>query len=406
MVATGRTSGLIPYGRQTIDDDDIAAVAEALRGDFLTTGPLVGRYEEAFAGKVGARFAVSCTSGTAALHLAMLAGGVGQGDLVIVPSVTFLATANAARYVGAEVVFADVDSRSGLLTSETFQDALTRATREKGRPRAVLPVHLKGVPADMPAIAAIAERGGLLVVEDAAHAAGTLYGEDLIPVGANRHSGMAVFSTHPVKTLTTAEGGIVTTSDQGLAKALRRFRSHGMVAEPADWLQPEMGFENGEPAPWYYEMAEIGYNYRLPDINCALGLAQLHKLDRFVARRAELVALYDGLFAPLAPLLRIPERPGNSRPAWHLYAVQIDFDAAGLSRSQLIRRLRDDNIGTQVHYIPVHRQPYYRQRYATPELPGADAYYRGTLSLPLYPAMRNTDAERVAERLTFHLTHP
>src|SRR5579859_5068751 len=256
----------LPYGRQTIEDDDIAAVAEALRGDFLTTGPLVGEFEQAFAAKVGASHAVCCNSGTAALHLATLALGLSEGDVAIVPAVTFLATANAVRYVGAEVEFADVDPRSGLMTPQTLEAALARAA-SRGKVRAILPVHLKGVPCDMPAIAAIAEKQGLDVVEDAAHALGTVYGG--LQVGANAHARMTAFSIHPVKTMTCGEGGVVTTEDAKLAAALRRFRSHGMQADPSQ-------------GPWYYEMVEPGFNYRLPDINCALGLSQLKKLERFI----------------------------------------------------------------------------------------------------------------------------
>jgi UDP-4-amino-4,6-dideoxy-N-acetyl-beta-L-altrosamine transaminase len=377
----------LPYGRQTIEDDDIEAVAKALRADFLTTGPLVGEFEAAFAAKVGASHAVCCNSGTAALHLATLALGLGPGDVAIVPAITFLATANAVRYVGAEVAFADVDPQSGLLTAETLEAALRHAAK-LGRVRAVLPVHLKGAPCDMPAIGALAARRGLAAIEDAAHAVGTRYGAH--PVGANAHGTMTCFSTHPVKTMTSGEGGVVTTEDAELARALRRFRSHGMEADPAQ-------------GPWYYEMAEPGFNYRLPDINCALGLSQLTKLDRFVARRAELVALYDRLLPRLAPLVAPPARPADAYPAWHLYAVQIDFVRAGITRAALMAGLRENGIGSQVHYIPVPRQPYYRARYGEDAFPGADAYYEGTLSLPLFPAMEDGDVERVVEALAKRL---
>jgi UDP-4-amino-4,6-dideoxy-N-acetyl-beta-L-altrosamine transaminase len=396
----------LPYGRQCVDEDDIAAVAAALRSDFLTTGPLVPRFEAAFAEQTGARFAICCSSGTAGLHLATLTAGFGDGDGVVVPSVTFLATANAVRYVGAEVIFADVDPQSGLLTPETLQGAITRAAREGIRLRGVIPVHLKGVVADMAAIAAIADRNELLVIEDAAHALGSVYDNGTGIVGANRHARMTVFSTHPVKTLTTGEGGVVTTQSQELAKKLRQFRSHGMESDPSCWLAPDQGMDGGLPAPWYYEMAEIGFNYRLPDINCALGLAQLAKLERFLARRAELVAAYDALLVPLFPLVSPPWRAADGRPGWHIYGVQIDFAAAGLSRADLMRRLRSDGIGTQVHYVPVHTQPYYRRRYGALDLPGADSFYRGTLALPLFPTMAADDVARVVDRLTWHLRHP
>ena len=392
----------LPYGRQSVDEDDIAAVAEALKADFLTTGPMVGRFEEAFAKAVSAKHAVSCNSGTAGLHLATLALGLGPGDLAIVPTLTFLATANAVRYVGAEVVFADVDSETGLLTAAGLTAALGRAKAMPGKVKAALPVHLKGVPVDLPALGEIAAAHDFVLVEDAAHAIGTTYGGGG-KVGDNRHSRMTVFSTHPVKTMTSGEGGVVTTEDPELARALKRFRSHGMEADPARWQMPEQGMEDGAAAPWFYEMAEFGYNYRLPDINCALGLSQLAKLDRFIARRAELVALYDSLLAPLSNLVRPPKRPADSRPGWHLYAVQIDFPAAGVTRAELMRKLRADGIGTQVHYVPVHRQPYYQKRYGALNLPGAEAFYRGTLSLPLYPALRDDDVRRVVERLAHHL---
>jgi UDP-4-amino-4,6-dideoxy-N-acetyl-beta-L-altrosamine transaminase len=388
----------LPYGRQSVDEDDIAAVAEVLRGDWLTTGPAVTRFEAAVAAKVAAAYAVACTSGTAGLHLAAMALGLGPGDVALVPSVTFLATANAVRMVGAEVAFADVDPETGLLTAETLEAALARAT---GPVKAVFPVHLKGVVADPAAISAVAARHGLALVEDAAHALGTRYVADgaEVTVGACAHAAMTVFSTHPVKTATTGEGGIVTTNDPALDARLRRFRSHGMEHAPDAWLRPEMGFEDGVAAPWYYEMAEIGYNYRLPDFNCALGLAQLAKLDRFVARRAELVARYDRLLAPLAPHVLPPIAPPGVRPGWHLYAARIDFAGLGRTRTSVMRALREKGVGTQVHYIPVHQQPYYRARCGALELPGADAYYRRTLSLPLFPAMADTDVDRVVETL-------
>lgn len=381
------TEPFLPYGRQTIEDDDIEAVARALRADFLTTGPLVGEFEAAFAAKVGASHAICCNSGTAALHLATLALGLGPGDVAIVPAITFLATANAVRYVGAEVVFADVDPQSGLMTAVTLEEALSRGGKA-GRVRAVLPVHLKGVPCDMPAIGALAARHDLAVIEDAAHAVGTRYGAHL--VGANAHGTMTTFSTHPVKTMTSAEGGVVTTESPALARALRRFRSHGMEPVPAR-------------GPWYYEMAEPGFNYRLPDINCALGLSQLKKLDRFVARRAELVALYDRLLPRLAPLVAPPPRPADAMPAWHLYAVRIDFARAGIDRAVLMAGLREDGIGSQVHYIPVPEQPYYRERYGARSFPGAEAFYRATLSLPLFPAMDDDDVKRVVDALAKRL---
>jgi UDP-4-amino-4,6-dideoxy-N-acetyl-beta-L-altrosamine transaminase len=377
---------VLPYGRQTIEDDDIAAVVEALRADFLTTGPTVEAFETAFAETVGARHAVACANGTAALHLAMLALDVQPGEVVIAPSITFLATANCARYVGAEVVFADVDPLSGLMTPETLADALARVGERKLR--AVLPVHLRGDAADLPGLATLANDAGAVLVEDAPHALGTTmtYGNVAERVGDVRHSAMATFSFHPVKTIATGEGGMVTTNDSALADRLRTMRSHGMIRpEGAD--------------PWWYEMPEPGFNYRLPDILCALGLSQLAKLPRFAARRRALAKAYEAALAPLAPVVRIATRPAWSDPVLHLMCVLIAFEAVGLSRRQVVERLREYGIGTQVHYIPVHRQPYYRERYGELELPGAEAWYAHCLSLPLYPGMADGDVQKVADAL-------
>jgi UDP-4-amino-4,6-dideoxy-N-acetyl-beta-L-altrosamine transaminase len=377
---------LLPYGRQTIEDDDVAAVAAALEDDFLTTGPRVAAFEDAFAEAVGARAAVACSNGTAALHLAMLALAVREGEVVIAPSITFLASANCARYVGAEVVFADVDPASGLMTPQTLEAALDRCGARKVA--AVIAVHLRGEVADLPALRALADGAGAALVEDACHAVGSTMTFAGVParVGDNRWSAMATFSFHPVKTLTTAEGGMVTTADPGLAERLRALRSHGML-RPA-------GAE-----PWWYEMPELGFNYRLPDVLCALGLSQLAKLPRFIERRRALARRYETALAPLAPVVRLAARPAWSDPALHLMTVLIDFAAAGRSRAEVMEALRARGVGSQVHYIPVHRQPYYQGRYGELDLPGAEAWYARCLSLPLYPAMADEDVDQVVEAL-------
>jgi UDP-4-amino-4,6-dideoxy-N-acetyl-beta-L-altrosamine transaminase len=377
---------VLPYGRQTIEDDDIAAVAEALRDDFLTTGPRVEQFEHAFAETVGARHAVACANGTAALHLAMLALDVQPGETVVAPSITFLATANCARYVGAEVVFADVDPTSGLMTPETLDEALSRL--QGRRLRAVLPVHLRGDTVDLPRLSAMAGEAGAVLVEDAPHALGSTmtYGNVAERAGDARHSAMATFSFHPVKTIATGEGGMVTTNDAGLAERLRIMRSHGMVRPP-------------DADPWVYEMPEPGFNYRLPDVLCALGISQLAKLPRFAARRRALAQAYAAALAPLAPVVRIAERPPWSDPVLHLVCVLIDFAAAGRTRRQVMEAMRARGVGSQVHYIPVHTQPYYRARYGELRLPGAEAWYARCLSLPLYPAMSDKDVSRSVEAL-------
>lgn len=377
---------VLPYGRQTIEDDDIAAVAAALKGDFLTTGPLVDAFEQAFAEAVGARHAVACANGTAALHLAMLALDVQPGEAVIAPSITFLATANCARYVGAEVVFADVDPLSGLMTPETLDAAMGRLDGRKLR--AVLPVHLRGDTVDLPRLSAQAAEAGAVLVEDAPHALGSTmtYGNAAERAGDARHSAMATFSFHPVKTIATGEGGMVTTNDPALAERLKVMRTHGMVRPPA-------------ADPWVYEMPEPGFNYRLPDILCALGVSQLAKLPRFAARRRALAKAYETALAPLAPAVRIAERPAWSDPVLHLMCVLIDFPTAGRSRRQVMADLARRGVGSQVHYIPVHTQPYYRKRYGPLSLPGAEAWYARCLSLPLYPGMADDDVGKVAGAL-------
>lgn len=390
----------LPYGKQTIEADDIAAIAKAICDEYLTTGPTVTQFDEAFAEITSARFAASCNSGTAALHLAMLALDIGPDDTVIVPSLTFLASANAARFQGARVIFADVDSRTGLLTPETLREALVRAG---GNARAVVAVHLNGQCADMPALAAIARSAGMAIVEDACHALGAhQIGPDgtEYPVGACSFSDLACFSLHPVKGITTGEGGVVTTNDSVLAEKIRRLRSHGMVRDKASIKHESEAFEaDGTLRPWYYEMSELGWNYRLPDILCALGLTQLSKLDRFIKQRRLLAAHYDKRLNGLNNFIRPVPCVRFSSHAFHLYAVAIDFDALGQSRTDVMNALRRRHIGTQVHYLPVHRQPYYRQLGDPLVLPGADAYYSRCLSLPLFPLMSEADVDRVCDAL-------
>ncbi|MCH9019169.1 MAG: UDP-4-amino-4,6-dideoxy-N-acetyl-beta-L-altrosamine transaminase [Proteobacteria bacterium] len=395
------TARFLPYGRHSIDDADVAAVTEVLRGDWLTTGPKVKAFEEAFAAAVGARYAVACSSGTAALHLTALAADIGVGDAAVVPTLTFLATANCNRYVGAEVVFSDVDPDTGLMEAEHLEAALARAGDR--RILAVYPVHLNGQCAELNAIRELAEKHGLMVIEDACHALGASYRPDdagEAKIGAGAFADMAIFSFHPVKTIAMGEGGAVTTNDEVLYRRLMRMRNHGMTRDAEAFTSADLAFDaEGAANPWYYEMAEPGFNYRASDIHCALGLSQLAKLEAFVARRRVLAERYDRLLAALAPLVQPIARTPGCTPAWHLYVVHVDFAAAGVSRATLMRQLRDAGIGTQVHYLPLHMQPYYRRRYGPQELPGAQTYYDRCLTLPLYPAMADSDVDRVAEAL-------
>jgi UDP-4-amino-4,6-dideoxy-N-acetyl-beta-L-altrosamine transaminase len=391
-------SNFLPYGRQSMGEAEFAAARRVLGGDWLTTGPDVAAFETALADKMGSRYAVVCSSGTAALHLAMCAAGVEEGDRVVVPTLTFLATANAARYVGAEVAFSDVDPDNGLMRGLDLHAALGNGVK------AVLPVHLAGQCADMAAIGPMAKERGAVVIEDASHAIGgrqRAADGKLVPVGSCPESDMAVFSFHPVKTITTAgEGGAITTNDETLFERLRDLRSHGMTHAPERWRNKDLGFDgNGKPNPWYYEMEELGFNYRLTDVQCAVGIEQLAKLAQFTDQRRFLVGRYDEVLAPLAPVLVPIRRLDTGEPAWHLYAVLIDFDATGKSRADVMAALAAEGIGSQVHYIPVHLQPYYQSRYGSLDLPGARAYYDRTLSLPLFPDMAVIDVDRVGATL-------
>lgn len=392
------TTSLNSYGRQFIEDDDVDAVSAVLRGEMLTTGPAVEAFERAFAERVGAAETIVCNSGTAALYLAARGAGLRPGDAVIVPTITFVATASANVLAGIDVVFADVDPDTGLMGVEHAAAALDRA--KTARIKAIFPVHLAGQVADPIALARFAEENGLAVIEDACHAVGTRYGNERTPVGSCRHSTAACFSFHPVKAIAMGEGGAVTTNDSALAKQARLCRNHGMSRDAAAFTNIDFAHAgDGSANPWYYEVDEISHNFRASDINCALGLSQLRKLDRFLAIRKRLVARYRARLASLAPMVRpVPE--GNaSETGWHLFCVLIDFETLGLERKVVMERLRTKGIGTQVHYIPVHLQPFYRRHYPTPHLPGALAYYRRTLSLPLFASMTEADVDQVVDAL-------
>lgn len=374
----------LPYGRQDISDEDVAVVTAALREAFLTQGPGVEAFEVELAARVGARYAVAFSSGTAALHAAYAAAGLGPGGTVVTSPITFVATANAALYLGSDVRFADVDPASGLVLPDAVDDAAD------SRVRAVVPVHLGGEVADLVALAAIAEARGWVVIEDAAHAIGAEYrgpGGRWHPVGACHHSAMCCFSFHPVKQVTTGEGGAVTTNDGELYRALRRFRSHGITRDPAELSQTD--------GPWYYEQHTLGYNYRLTDFQSALGRSQLRRLDGFLAARRRVAGWYDERLAGVEGVTPLA-RPGWSRGAHHLYVVLV----APERRLAAFEALRRHRIQANVHYIPVYRQPYYRARgFAGVSLPGAERYYAGALTLPLFPGLTEADVRRVVDAL-------
>ena len=319
------------------------------------------------------------------------------GDLVIVPTITFMASANAARMVGAEVLFADIDPETGLMGPRELEAALTNVSPD--RVKAVIPVHLAGQTADMEGIAEVCRARGIRIVEDACHAIATTAMDASSrpwPVGSCRSSDMTVFSFHPVKTITTGEGGAITTNDSVLADRLRLVRSHNIVRDPDAFENRDMSTDaDGGVSPWYHEMPDVGFNYRCSDIHCALGLSQLGKLDQFAARRRALAARYDEALVGLAPIVRPLARVPGCDPVLHLYVVLIDFPTLGMDRSALMRALKTRGVGTQVHYIPVHRQPYYRKRYGDLSLPGAESYYARCLSLPLFPDMQEDEVDRV-----------
>lgn len=383
----------LPYGRQWIDDDDIAAVVGVLRSDWLTCGPKVEEFEHALADYCGAKHAVAVSNGTAALHVAMLAAGIGPGDRVLTSAITFLASANCAEFVGATADFADIDPQTYNVTADT----LARVWRPDVK--AVVAVDFAGRPCDMPAIADLARSRGALVVEDASHAIGSRFqsGGSWHRVGGHPWSDMTTLSFHPVKTITTGEGGAVLTDDDRLADRCRLLRNHGITRERAcDEACSDVVL--GERGPWFYEMHEVGYNYRATDIQCVLGLSQLLKLDQFIARRCDIVDAYNDAFRGM-PHVVCPATRASIRSAWHLYVLRADFESIGKDRARVMGELRQCGVGTQVHYIPVCLQPYYRSKYGygPGKCPEAESYYRRCLSLPLYPAMSDSDVARVIE---------
>ena len=393
------SNSFLPYGRHFVDKEDLAAIAKVFDSGFLTTGQVVSDFEDAFSAKTGAEHAVVCSSGTAALHLAAMALKLGEGDVAIVPSITFLATANALRMVGVEVVFSDVDPNTGLMRPEDLLNAILRADTNKLK--AVFPVHYAGQSPHMEEISSIARENGLFIVEDACHALGSTYGKsETFKVGSCRHSDLAIFSFHPVKHIAMGEGGAVCTNDQYLAKRVELLRNHGMVRDPSGFTNKQFAFSSdGNANPWYYEMHELGYNYRASDIHCALGLSQLKKFSSFSKARKNLASHYDALFKNAGPYIRPLARCEGSSPVWHLYVLLIEFEEYGITRDALMKELKSKNIGTQVHYIPLHQQPYYRNRYGDVELPGASRFYERCLSIPLFPAMGIQDIEYVVNTI-------
>jgi UDP-4-amino-4,6-dideoxy-N-acetyl-beta-L-altrosamine transaminase len=377
---------MLPYGRQVIDDADIDGLVQVLRSDWLTTGPKVNEFEERFAAEVNAKYAIAISNGTAALHAAAFAAQLKPGDEALVTPMTFAASANCVRYQGGKVMFSDVRPDTLNLDVTQLESKITSRTK------AVVVVDYTGQPADLAEIRTLARKHNLLVIEDAAHAVGATYhGQKVGSI-----SDLTTFSFHPVKQITTAEGGIITTNDEQLATRLRLFRNHGITS---DHRQRE------KTGSWFYEMVELGYNYRLTDLQCALGISQLKHLSHWLARRREIAARYTQTFKQLAAL-ETPVELNDRQPAWHLYVLRFHLDQLRVDRAQIFSALRAENIGVNVHYIPVHWHPYYQKLgYRKGSLPVAESNYERMISLPMWHGMTDVDVQDVIEAVTKVVTH-
>jgi UDP-4-amino-4,6-dideoxy-N-acetyl-beta-L-altrosamine transaminase len=381
--------GMIPYGRQDISEADIQAVVDVLRSDFLTQGPAIPAFEKAIADYCGAEYAVAANSATSALHIACLALGVGNGDVVWTTPVTFVASANCARYCGAQIDFVDIDPHTCNLSVERLAEKLVRAAKSGRLPKVLIPVHLCGQSCDMSGIYALSQQYGFKIIEDASHAIGGKYcGE---PIGNCRFSDITVFSFHPVKIITTGEGGMAMTQNAQLAKRMQLLRSHGITRDEADMIHAPDG-------PWYYQQTELGYNYRMTDIQAALGVSQMQRLDGFVARRQYLAGRYDTRLQNFP--LSLPERHPDTYSAFHLYTVRLRLDLIGKTHRQVFEGLRQRHIGVNLHYIPVHTQPYYQKLGFKPgDFPEAERYYAEAVTLPLYPSMSEAQQDQVVDAI-------
>jgi len=380
---------MIPYGRQDISQDDIDAVVAVLRSDFLTQGPMVPRFEKSVADHVGAAHAIAVNSATSALHIACLALDLKAGDLLWTSPVTFGASANCGLYCGADVDFVDIDPRTYNLCPDALQHKLANAEQAGRLPQIVVAVHLCGQPCDMQRIHALSQRYGFRIIEDASHAIGGKYQDAYI--GDGRYSDITVFSFHPVKIITTAEGGMALTNDAALAERMNLLRSHGITRDPARMTRESDG-------PWYYQQIDLGFNYRMTDLQAALGVSQMDRLDQYVAARHERARRYDHLLASLP--VTIPWQHPDSYSGLHLYPVRLDLTRTDRSHRQVFESLREKGIGVNLHYIPVHLQPYYRQLGFNPgDFPEAERYYGEAISLPMFPDLTEAQQDEVIEAL-------
>lgn len=380
---------MIPYGKQDIQQADIDAVIEVLTSDFLTQGPKIPVFETAVAEKVGAKHALAVNSATSALHIACLALGLGKGDWLWTTPVTFVASANCGLYCGAQVDFVDIDSKTYNISVSALKHKLERAAIEKRLPKVLVVVHLCGQSCEMQAIKALADQYGIKVIEDASHAIGGKYQGDYI--GNGRYSDITVFSFHPVKIITTAEGGMVLTNSDELAGKMNLLRSHGITREP--------GLMTHEPhGSWYYQQVDLGFNYRMTELQAALGLSQLNRLDEYVARRHEIADRYNRLLKDLP--ITLPWQHPDSYSGLHLYVIRLNLAEISVSHRDVFESLREQGIGVNLHYIPVHTQPYYENfGFKTEDFPEAMSYYREAISLPLFPTMSDSEQDKVVKIL-------
>lgn len=380
---------MIPYGRQDISEADIQAVVDVLRSDYLTQGPAVPAFEKSLADYCGARHAIAVNSATSALHIACLALGVGPNDVVWTSPITFVASANCALYCGASVDFVDIDPRTYNISLVHLTEKLAQAEISGNLPKVVIPVHLCGQPCDMAGIYALGQRYGFKIIEDASHAIGGRYKDE--PVGNCRYSDITVFSFHPVKIITTGEGGMALTNDAQLAKQMKLLRSHGITREEGEMTHAPDG-------PWYYQQIAFGFNYRMTDMQAALGLSQMQRLDEFVARRHMVAKQYAQLLADLPVVL--PWQHEENRSALHLYMIRLKLKEIGKTHREVFEALRGAGIGVNLHYIPIYKQPYYQKiGFKFSELQEAERYYAEAISLPMYPGLTLAQQERVAGAL-------
>ena len=380
---------MIPYGRQDIIQADIDAVLEVLKSDFLTQGPMVPRFEQVVAQHVGAGHALAVNSATSALHIACLALGLGSGDRLWTTPITFVASANCGLYCGAQVDFVDIDPRSYNLCPLALENKLEQAEREGELPKVLVAVHLCGQPCDMRAIHSLAQRYGFKVIEDASHAIGGKYQGEFI--GNCRYSDITVFSFHPVKIITTAEGGMALTNDAVLAERMALLRSHGVTRDPALMTHEADG-------PWYYQQIDLGFNYRMTELQAALGVSQMERLDQYVARRHQLAERYNELLAGL-PVITPWQHP-DSYSGLHLYVIRLQLDNLQKSHRQIFESLRENGIAVNLHYIPVHTQPYFQSMgFKDGDFPQAESYYREAISLPMFPTMSEEQQELIVAAL-------